>query len=216
MLFDTMNQLIPKTKNQGKIHTSTMYVSGGFGWSVRVKWPGKHRDSDGDFVVEVLSEGVWDDYHQFKHSDLFFDIRDKADLYSDLIHNQWVENLLGVAQGSTAPRKFYPLECDLPGVHLDALTNAMQALTVCEFRRYPQGDIRGGGRYLPVNYMLAMLQGYWTPDEAAKMMRVGFPALRKLDGFIPFTHTDSPEKYAADIHSPRVDTLRSPAIDVAG
>lgn len=208
MLFDIMNQLIPKTKQEGKIHTNTMYVSGGFGWSVRVKWPGKHRDSDGDFVVELLSEGVWDDYHQFKHSDFFVDIQAKAEAMPATINSSWIAELLGVVQGTRVPPKFYPLECDLPGIHLDALTNAFQALTVCEFRRYPQGDVRGGGRYLPVNYTLAMLQGYWTPDEAAKMMRVGFPALRKLDDFIPFTHSDVPGDYVLGTHLPHIPSLR--------
>jgi len=206
MRFDNMNELIPRVKNDGKIHTQTMYVSGGFGWSVRVKWPGKHRDSDGDFVVELLSEGVWDDYYQFKHADVFRDVQAKA-AADPTINSVWVEHLLGVAQGTQRPRRFYTLECELPGVHLDALTNAFQALTVCEYRRYPQGDKRGGGRYLPVNYCLAMLQGYWSPDEATKMMRVGFPALRRLDGFIPFTHSDSPVEYVSEIHSTRTEGL---------
>lgn len=201
MKFDQLDKLIPRVPaDKSKLHTNTMYVSGGFGWSVRVKWPGKHKDSHGDFVVEVLSESVWDDYHQFKHADLFADVQAKAAADGELINGWWIENLLGTAQGTERPSRFYPLECDLPGVHLDALTNAMQALTVCEYRRYPQGDVRGGGRYLPVNYMLAMLQGYWGPDDAAKQMRVGFPALRKLDGFIPFTHADNPRTYTSSVH----------------
>ena len=208
MKFDRLDKLIPRVPaDKENLHTNTMYVSGGFGWSVRVKWPGKHPDSHGDFVVEVLSEGVWNKHTQFKHSDLFEDIQSKAADDDAVINDAWITNLLGVVQGTATPARFYPLESDMPGIHLDALTNAMQALTVCEYRRYPQGDRRGGGRYLPVNYMLAMLQGYWTPDEAAKLMRVGFPALRKLDGFIPFTHTDSPTVYTDSIHRPRVDSL---------
>lgn len=208
MRFDKLNMLIPRVPaDKTNLHTNTMYVSGGFGWSVRVKWPGKHSESAGDFVVEVLSEGVWDDYHQFKHSDLFEDVMAKSAAQPDLINQTWLVNLLEVVQGVEPPRRFYELESDLPGIHLDAFTNAMQALTVCEYRRYPQGDRRGGGRYLPVNYMLAMLQGYWTPDEAAKQMRVGFPALRKLDDFIPFTHQDPAHTYCGTIHSQRVGQL---------
>jgi hypothetical protein len=206
MRFDQLDNLVPRVPaDRANLHTNTMYVSGGFGWSVRVKWPGKHKDSHGDFVVEVLSEGVWNDYHQFKHSDLFEDISAKAQEAPDFIHGEWVTNLLGVAQGSARPTRFYPLESPLTGIHVDAFTNAAQALTVCEYRRYPQGDVRGGGRYLPINYMLAVLQGFWTPDEASKLMRVGFPALRKLDGFYPFTHSDEPHEYVASVHRRMVD-----------
>jgi hypothetical protein len=205
MRFDNLDKLIPRVPaDRANLHTNTIYVSGGFGWSVRVKFPGKHKDSHGDFVVEVLSESVWDDYHQFKHSDLFVDILQKSEADRALINDRWVENLLGVVQGTARPSRFFPLESDLPGIHLDALTNALQALTVCEYRRYPQGDVRGGGRYLPINYTLAMLQGYWTAEKASEKMRFGFPELRKLNGFVPFTHSDSPADYVSSVHSARL------------
>jgi hypothetical protein len=200
--FDELDRLIPKVPaDKDNLHTNTMYISGGFGWSVRVKWPGKHPDSEGDFVVEVLSEGVWDDYFQFKHSDFFEDILVKAE-HSPEVMERWVGHLLAVVQGKKKPARLYPLECDLPGVHLDALTNAMQVLTVCEFRRFPQGDVRGGGRYLPVNYALAMLQGHWTAEEASSLMRKGFPALRDLDEFTPFRRAHSVADYMDDFHIP--------------
>lgn len=195
MKFTQLDALVPKVPaDADNLHTHTMYVSGGFGWSVRVKWPGKHDSSVGDFVVETLSEGVWDDYHQFTHGDLFKDVYQK-DIEYHAVMQEWLPMMLDVVDGKRSPARMRPLESELPGIHLDALTNTLLALTVCEFRRFPQGDVRGGGRYLPINYMLAMLQTYWTPKEATRQMRKGFPALRSLDGFLPYRRSDTPAIY---------------------
>lgn len=194
MKFTQLDLLVPKVPaDKENLHTNTMYISGGFGWSVRVRWPGKHGSSSGDFVVETLSEGVWDEYHQFTHSDLFNDILSKHQA-DPTFSNKYFPHLLGVVDGEERPLRLRPLESELPGIHVDALTNTLLALTVCEYRRFPQGDKRGGGRYLPINYTLAMLQGYWTPKEATKHMRKGFPALRNLDGFVPYT-AGNPKAY---------------------
>ena len=204
MKFHALDTLIPNVPaDKTKLHQNTIYISGGFGWSIRVRYPGKHDESRGDFVIEAMSEGVWDEYHPFKHSDLFEDVQAKVG-FSNEINEVWVPHLLSVVQGETHPVRFYGLDSPYPGVHLDALTNALLALAVCEYRRYPQGDKRGGGRYLPTNYMLAMLQGYWTPDEASSRMREGFPALRRLKGFVPFTEASNPESYVSHYHAPSV------------
>lgn len=197
MLFDELDDLIPAVpSDKQNLHTDAMYISGGFGWSVRVRMPGKYKQSSGDFVVEVLSEGVWDDYFQFKHSDFFEDVQAKWD--DDPIRlRAWIEHLLPVVQGTARPARMFPTKCDMPGVHLDALTNAFQALAVCEWRRFPQGDVRGGGRLLPINYLLAILQGHWTVQEASDKMRRGYPALRDLTGFKPFRINDDPATYLA-------------------
>lgn len=198
MNFDTLNTLIPKGR-EDEVHTNTMYLSGGFGWSVRVRFPGKYGPDD--FVIEALSEDVWDDYHPFRHGDLFADVSAKFEHSPNFIKGDWSRHVLEVIKGEAKPRRLYPVECELPGIHLDALTNVMLALAVCEYRRYPKGDKRGGGRYLPVNYMLAMLQGHWDASDATKQMRVGFPALRKLDDFTPFTHQDNAVDYVNLFHT---------------
>ena len=195
MLFDELDDLIPAVPaDKENLHIHTIYISGGYGWSVRVRYPGKHGSSSGDFVIEVLAEGKWDDYFQFKHSDFFEDVVLKWDEDPERL-KAWLEHLLAVVQGEERPYRMFPTECDLPGIHLDALTNAFQALAVCEWRRFPQGDKRGGGRLLPINYLLAILQGYWDVDQASKLMRKGFPALRDLDGFRPFRIVDDPVTY---------------------
>lgn len=197
MNFNQLNELIPKVPSDRKnLHVHTMYISGGFGWSVRARWPGKHKDSAGDFVVETLSEGVWDDYKQFTHKDLFADIAAKDEAEPDFIRKQWIPHMLSVVSGNERPKRLAPGESSLPGIHIDALTNSIQALTVCEYRRYPQGDPRGGGRYLPVNFTLAILQDKIDIETASDKMRFGFPILRDLD-FTPYKDGDDAWEYSS-------------------
>lgn len=192
MKFDKLNDLIPKVPaDKDRLHEETMYIGGGYGWSVRVKWPGKHKESSGDFVVETLSEATWDDYHQFTHHDLFKDVEAKYQADPDYVLN-WLIHVLGVVKGTSAPRQLSVGPSYLPGIHIDALTHSIQALTVCEYRRFPQGDVRGGGRYLPINFMLAILGGFLTMEEAEKGMRRGWPTLRDLPGFVPFNQGQDP------------------------
>jgi hypothetical protein len=199
MAFDELNQFIP-SKVAGEKHSLSIPVyfgaDGDRHWGVRVRLPGKYSSSD--FVVEVYDTHHWPQWRQFTHAEFFADIQQKSSAGS-LMHDFWVGELLEVCQGNRPPG-LHPTN-DLPGLRIDALTHAFQALTVCEFRRFPQGDAHGGGRYLPVNYSLAIMQQAWDADEASKMMQVGFPALRKLDGFIPFTHDDSPAGYLLDVHN---------------
>jgi len=198
MKFNKLNEWIPKVPaDKDNLHKHTIYVSGGYDWSVRVKWPGKHVDSAGDFVVETLSKPTWERHHQFTHVDLFNDVMLKFES-SPAIIADWLSYVLPMVDGDTHPARLCPLECDLPGVHLDALTASLLPLVVCEYRRYPQGDVRGGGRYLPINYLLSILQGYWTPAEAARKMRKGFPPLRELDGFVPYRRAVDAETYLRD------------------
>lgn len=202
MDFNSLNALVPKDA-KGQTHSNTIYLAGGLEWSVRVKYPGKHKESEGDFLVEVLSKGAWDEYHRFTHGDVFYDILNKSQT-STFINESWVPHTLAIIQGRHLLRRFSRLESRLPGVHIDALTSAMLALSVSEHRRFPSGDKNGGGRYLPINYILAILQGHWTPQEASDQMRTGFPALRRLDGFVPFTHGDAVQQYVSAVHSKAV------------
>lgn len=202
MRFDKLNEWIPAVPaDKDNLHKHTIYVAGGYDWSVRVKWPGKHKDSSGDFVVETLSKPVWERHHQFTHGDLFKDVRAKYEKHPGIIID-WLSYVLPMVDGDTHPARLYPLESPLPGMHLDALTASLLPLVVCEYRRYPQGDVRGGGRYLPINYMLAILQGFWTPDEASKRMRKGFPELRDLAGFKPYRKATDADDYLADTFIP--------------
>lgn len=195
MKFDKLDNLVPKVPaDKDRLHAETMYIGGGYGWSVRVRWPGKHKDSAGDFVVETLSEGTWDNYHQFTHHDLFQDVVAKYNADPEYM-KQWLLHLLEVVKGSAVPRQLSVGPSYLPGIHIDALTHSIQALTVCEYRRFPQGDVRGGGRYLPINFMLAILGGNLTMQEAEAGMRRGWPTLRDLPGFVPFNHASDPKHF---------------------
>lgn len=198
MKFNKLNAWIPAVPaDRDNLHKHTLYVSGGYDWSVRVKWPGKHKDSAGDFVVETLSKPVWERHHQFTHVDLFRDVMLKFEAAPDIIED-WLRYVLPMVDGDAPAARLYDLECDLPGIHLDALTASLLPLVVCEYRRFPQGDVRGGGRYLPINYLLSLLQGHWVPDEASMMMRKGFPPLRDLEGFVPYRRATDAEVYLLD------------------
>jgi hypothetical protein len=209
MIFDTLNSIIP-LKVEASQHELSMPLYFGIWdnrhWGVRASFPGKHSDTD--FVVEVYDTNHWANWNKFRHRDIFKDLTEKAAYHPD-INGWWVEELLHVVKGSRSPKHMFPSECALPGLHMDALTHALQALTVCEYRRFPQGDRRGGGRYLPINYILAMLQGYWDADEASQSMRIGFPALRSLDGFVPFKHHNDPIKYVSEVHLPKTDAAQA-------
>lgn len=199
MRFDKLNEWIPAVPaDKDNLHKHTIYVAGGYDWSVRVKWPGKHKTSSGDFVVETLSKPVWNRHHQFTHGDLFKDVESKHRADPEWTQ-PWLEDVLPMVDGKVHPARLRPLASELPGIHVDALTASLLPLVVCEFRRFPQGDVRGGGRYLPINYMLAILQGYWTPDEASKLMRKGFPSLRDLEGFVPYRRTTDAQLYVRNL-----------------
>jgi hypothetical protein len=185
MLFDELNDAIP-ADSVDPIWTNEYLVKSGPGWAVRVRYPGKYAKngkSVGDFVVEVKQDGLWDEWHKFKHADFFADVEEKAGV-SKVVTGELLCHIGSVMQGT-----FDPDHADwragtdrLPGIYPTALVYAMQALAVCEYRRFPQGDVRGGGRYLPLNFMLAVAGGFWTSDEATRLMRVGRPALDSVDG----------------------------------
>lgn len=192
MKFDELNKHIPKG-TKGKTHSVKLDLGEGPGWAVRVSLPGKYGPND--YVVQVQSEGVWDEFHNFTHGDFFKDIQGKCADAPGIMRTQWLPHVLRVIQGGTTPAAVSMTQHELPGVDLAALTLASQALAVCEYRRYPQGDAKGGGRYLPINYTSAMMYGHWSAEKAWKMMRVGLPALKMLKGFSPFTHTDNVDNY---------------------
>lgn len=192
MIFDELNKHIPKG-TPGDIHAHSLELGEGDGWHVQVSYPGKYGPND--FVVQVRSEGVWNKHRNFTHGDFFKDIGIKYVASPSAIRGDWLPHALKVIQGGVSPAPVGGHT--FPGIHIEALTLATQALAVCEYRRYPQGDARGGGRYLPINYTSAMLYGHWTADRAWKMMRVGLPALRTLTGFKPFRHGDNVDEYIA-------------------
>lgn len=206
MDFNKLNSLIPK--EHGKIHSKTIYLAGGFGWSVRVKYPGKHLSTKGDFLVEVLSEGAWDSYHKISHAEMFEDVLQKLAVDADFC-KKWVLDIMRVVNGSKPlPSDVSTVDCGLPGMHQDALSYAMLALAVNEHRRHPGKESEGGGRYLPLNFLLALIQGHWDIDKAKRLMRIGQPILERLNDFRPFTGGDSPINYYSQVHVPALVSLR--------
>jgi hypothetical protein len=185
MLFDELNDSIP-ADSVDPIWTNEYLVKSGPGWAVRVRYPGKYAKngkSVGDFVVEVSQDGLWDEWHKFKHADFFADVEAKA-ARDKVVTEELLCHIGSVCQGAFDPEHadWRAGTTHLPGILPAALVYAMQALSVCEYRRFPQGDVRGGGRYLPLNFMLAVAGGFWSADEATRLMRVGRPALESVDG----------------------------------
>lgn len=195
MKFDELNKFLPKGV-EGDIHSQIGLLCEGDGWSVKTLHRGKYGPND--YVVQVKSEGEWDKYKSFTHGDFFEDVAAKAAADNEFVRAEWLPHALRVIQGEAKPTPG-PEAPELPGIDIDALTVGTQALAVCEFRRYPRGDSKGGGRYLPINFTSAILHGHWTADEAWDSMRQGLPALRRLDGFRPFRHIDDVDIYIATI-----------------
>lgn len=195
MLFNELNRSIPKG-NKGKRHSNVFDLDAGEGWSVRIKYPGKYGPDD--YVVQVKSDGVWDEYRSFTHGDFFMDVDDKAHVDPGFMAREWLPHALKVVQGLTDPHDG-PEPPVLPGIALEALTVGTQALAVCEYRRYSRGDSFGGGRYLPINFTAAILHGHWTASEAWASMQRGLPALKELDGFQPFRHTNHVDTYLENL-----------------
>lgn len=174
--FNELNKLIPKGA-AGKKHEHTLPLYGGEGWGVRVRYPGKYGPND--YVVEVTDNRAGWKNKQVRHDHLFYDFEEK--LNADTLWTSWVllPRLLKLVRGESTPEPT-PTPDTIPGVSVAALEGTTQALAVCEYRRLPSGDAKGGGRYLPINFIVAIALGKWTAAEASSQMRFGRPAIERL------------------------------------
>lgn len=194
--FDNLNETIPSGVDDKK-HAHELLISEGDDWKVRVRYPGKYGPSD--YVVDV-SHSTWagGEYYPFRHHDMIRQLKWRAGRSPDE-SKKYLGVLLPVLQGAREVERFpeirstgYNQYNPLP---YDAITVASLTLAVCEYRRYPQGDPRGGGRYLPINYALAVMGGHWNLEEAQKLMRIGFPVLGRIKGFELFKRGTDVDQY---------------------
>lgn len=196
MKFKELNKAIPRA-SQGKKHEHRMNLAADSGWGVRVRYPGKYGPDD--YVVEVTDLDLGWENKQVKHDDLFYDIEEKLNADREWTARQLMPDLLKLVRGQSEPRAL-PTPDGIPGIQVAPLEFTTQALAVCEYRRFPQGDPKGGGRYLPINFMLGIVLDKWTATEAASKMRYGRPVLERL-GFPLFNSTNlNVDKYMKAVY----------------
>lgn len=192
--FHELNKAIPKGA-LGDKHEHEIVLATGDDWAVRVRFPGKYGPDD--YVVEVSDDTMGWKYKQIRHNHLFYDFEEKMN--ADAAWTAWVllPRLLRIVRGEHPPAA-NPTPDHIPGVQVAPLEYATQALAVCEYRRFPQGDKKGGGRYLPINFVMAIALGKWTAAEASAKMRFGRPPLERL-GFPLFNTTTKFETYEKEV-----------------
>lgn len=177
MKFKELNKLIPKG-SEGEKHEHTLNLAAAPGWGVRVRYPGKYGPND--YVVEVTDTDKGWTNKQIRHDHLFYDFEEKLNADREWTIQTFLPDLLKIIRGEDEPGPF-PTPYGIPGIQVPAFEFATQALAVCEYRRLPSGDPKGGGRYLPINFIVAIALGKWTAGEAAAQMRYGRPAIERLN-----------------------------------
>lgn len=176
MKFKELDAVIPRGVS-GEKHDNILHLYGGFDWAVRVRYPGKYGPND--YVVEVTDERVGWKNKQVRHDHLFYDFEEKLNADELFTRCTLLPSLLKIVRGEWEPSAA-PTPDGIPGVSVAPLEAATQALAVCEYRRLPSGDPKGGGRYLPINFIVAIALGKWTAGEASAQMRFGRPAIERL------------------------------------
>jgi hypothetical protein len=180
--------------NFEELHATIPYVKGGkekvlsmepYPY-VKIMMPGRHaKDTDpvgGDFVVCVTEPGMSWQSHQFTHSDIFGDLAKKAERepdFTDCLMGAYLE----VIRGEDPTPFAIPgaNRITFSGIHYKTFLYAAQCLAVAEHRRYHQYEAKFGGRYLPFRFGAGIVEGLWSPLDAASKEKYGRPGVEQLE-----------------------------------
>lgn len=152
---------------------------------VTLAMPGRHAEDTtpkgGDFVVMVADKNCNWKNHQFKHDDIFKEIRTRR-LSSAIKSTDFMAFYLKVIADGVDP-----LECTWEYSGLGNVMNpirffcAIQCLAVAEHRRYAKHEPKFGGRFLPFRFAAGIAEGLWTVEEAIEKQKYGRPAVERLE-----------------------------------
>src|SRR5690349_10467266 len=180
MNFEELHELVPFARF-GKAKSLTMQPYNG----VTLAMPGRHAEDTtpkgGDFVVMVDDDELNWTKHQFTHTDIFKDIEKKFK-YDDLsLNDDFIKAYYNVVVNGADPNDYKYKRGDVPGLHRQTFLYAVQCLAVAEHRRYAVHEPKGGGRYLPLRFVLGIAAGKWTAEEAAEKQKFGRPSVERLE-----------------------------------
>lgn len=177
MNFDELHEMIPYvTGGKEKSLTFSPYPN------IELAMPGRHAmDTDpvgGDFVVRVTDDRLEWGNHEFTHTDIFEDVRRRAEAGARDMEN-FMRFYLLIVRGESpenAPFTHHGLT-----IHPQTFFRAIQCLAVAEHRRYARFEKKFGGRYLPFRFAVGIAEGLWTADDAVGMQRKGRPGVEILE-----------------------------------
>lgn len=179
MNFEELHELVPYARF-GKAKSLTMQPYNG----ITLAMPGRHSEDTtpkgGDFVVMVDDEELNWTKHQFTHTDIFNDIEAKLMFHPNGL-TEFINAYFAVVVNGVDPNDYKYKRDDYPGLHRQTFLYATQALAVAEHRRYAVHEPKGGGRYLPLRFVLGIADGKWTAAEAAEKQRFGRSSVERLE-----------------------------------
>jgi hypothetical protein len=175
MIFTKLNEMIPyATKGKLKILSMRPYTG------IELRMPGRHgKDSDGgDYVVLIDDDNMDYTAYAFSHTDLFKDLESKlkengGDTY--VLLKSYKAVVLGADPNKVEAPAFKS------GINSLTFLYAVQALAVCEHRRYAVHESKWGGRYLPLRFAAGIVEGLWTAIDAADKQKYGKPGVQQLE-----------------------------------
>lgn len=184
MDWDSLNGLIPMKVEGTELYSSNTLIADGDGWKIYTLHPGKHKDSKGDFRIDVFSVTADWDNHPFRHNDLFADIGNKSEANRTWMTETFAPALAKTVVNGIDPRSLINKsfeEIELPGLEIEALLIASQALALCEHRRYEKYEPETG-RFLPARLAVGIIYYVWPYTEAIRVQREGRRGLTHLRG----------------------------------
>jgi hypothetical protein len=179
MNFQDLHELVPFARF-GKAKSLTMQPYNG----VTLALPGRHAEDTtpkgGDFVVMVDDEEINWTRHQFTHTHIFKDIENKMLFHPNGL-TEFMDAYYAVVVDGVDPNDYKYKRDGFPGIHRQTFLYAVQCLAVAEHRRYAVHEPKGGGRYLPLRFVLGIADGKWTAEEAAHKQKFGRPSVERLE-----------------------------------
>jgi len=182
--------------DKASLHAQTMCVAEEDGFCVEIACPGKHSDErkdksrSGDFVIRVSGEGLegtWDK-RRFTHNDLLRDIAAKLEADATWVREHLLPALCEVTKGDVTPLQahcaLHPPTSPLPGLQPLCFLTALQTLNLCEWRRYGHNEKRGGGRWLPLKFIAAIIYG-WSLEAVERAQKQGLRGYAMLASVQP-------------------------------
>ncbi len=184
MDFSDLNEAIPYVI-EGKLHSVRTLIAKTDDWLVQARSPGKYAEktNGGDYVIIVHEPKAGWKWHKFTHVDLFNDIQEKVKWNTNFMQEQFAPALANVVYGKESPRAqgfFYDFR-NVPGISVQPLLYASQALALAEHRRYAKYEAAGGGRFLPARYALGIIFGKWSALDAANFALQGSVGIKILE-----------------------------------
>ena len=193
--FQELHELIPDLWWDGAVatlHSQVMTLaevkaddeSGSEGYRIEIACPGKHsvegnsRARSGDFVIRVSCgsiSGPWE-RRQFTHNDLLRDVAAKTEADATWVREHLLPALCEVVKGDAPPMEATcALKCPqvpMPGLEPACLLALLEALSLCEHRRYGHKESAGGGKWLPLKFISAVAYG-WSLEATEKAQKLG-------------------------------------------